>query len=82
MINLFALPGGANPGLPEPSANRSQSCRVSKTTDFRRLLSDLKRRSPSERDFLRKLLKRAATAKASTNFPATILAIPDHAANP
>jgi len=44
------------------------------TDDYRRLLSDLQLRPPSQRAFLRKLLKRAATGIPVT-FPVTPLAV-------
>jgi hypothetical protein len=47
------------------------------TDDCRRLLTDLKLRPPTQRDFLRKLLQRAAATRASINFPVTSLVVRD-----
>jgi hypothetical protein len=47
------------------------------TADFRRLLSELKSRPPSQRAFLRKLLSRAIANGAPTRFPVTNHAVPD-----
>jgi hypothetical protein len=82
MKKLAVVPGVASLGLTEAPAKRSRTCRGLKTADFRRLLSDLKRGPANEREFLRKLLKRAAAAKASTSFPVANLPNSDHAANP
>lgn len=82
MTKLRVLPGNATSGPQILSDSRSRTRFGLKTADFRRLLSDLKRRPLNEREFLRKLLKRAVAAKASKEFPATNLTIPDHAASP
>jgi hypothetical protein len=82
MTKLRVLPGNATSGPQIQPENHLRPRHGLKTADFRRLLSDLKRRPLNEREFLRKLLKRAAAAKASKEFPATNLTIPDHAASP
>jgi hypothetical protein len=48
------------------------------TSDYRRILSDLRLRPPSQRAFLRKLLKRALLTGAPTVFPAVNRVVPDH----
>lgn len=82
MTKLAVVPGVPSLGSTEAPARRARSCRGLKSADFRRLLSDLKRRPANEREFLRKLLKRAAAAKASIDFPVANLPNSDHAANP
>lgn len=47
------------------------------TTDFRRVLCNLQLQPPSQRAFLRKLLKRALAAHGVDRFPVTILADPN-----
>jgi hypothetical protein len=47
------------------------------TSDFRRILSDLRQRPPSQRAFLRKLLSRALATGAPTYFPVVNHAVPD-----
>jgi hypothetical protein len=45
------------------------------TDDYRRLLSELQLRPPSQRAFLRKFLKRAAASAIPVTFPVTTLAV-------
>lgn len=82
MTKLYVLPGNASPRLEVTPEHPSRTRRGLKTADFRRLLSDLKRRPLNEREFLRKLLKRAVAAQASKEFPATNPTFPDHAVSP
>jgi hypothetical protein len=42
-----------------------------RTADYRRMLSEIRMRPPSQRTFLKKLLKRAAITSAVLEFPAT-----------
>lgn len=42
-----------------------------RTADYRRRLSDMRMRPPSQQTFLKKLLKRAAITGAVLEFPAT-----------
>jgi hypothetical protein len=50
----------------------------SRTTDhYRRILSELKLRPPSQRAFLRKLLHRALATGAPTGFPVVTHAVPN-----
>ena len=46
------------------------------TSDFRRFLSNLQLQPPSQREFLRRLLRRALAAHGPDGFPVTILAEP------
>lgn len=46
-----------------------------RTTDYRKMLSEMRQRPPSQRAFLKKLLKRAALTGAAYKFP-----VPNHAA--
>ena len=43
----------------------------SRTADYRRMLSEVRMTPPSQRTFLKKLLKRAAITNAVLEFPAT-----------
>jgi len=54
--------------------HKKQNSQGVTTADFRHLLSELKRRPPSHRDFLRKLFSCAIANGAPTQFP-----VPSHA---
>jgi len=58
-------------GLPE-RAKRA----AFRTSDYRKLLSDMRMRPPSQKEFLKKLLKRAALSSAAHEFPAANHAVP------
>lgn len=60
--------------LPEPDENKKRNLQGLSTADFRRLLTELRHRPPSQRAFLRKLLKRAIASGAPVHFP-----VPHHA---
>jgi hypothetical protein len=52
-----------------------------RTADYRKMLSEMRMRPPSQRAFLKKLLKRAALAGVSYEFPVTnhaVLNLVDH----
>jgi hypothetical protein len=55
--------------LPAPDMAKKRNFQGLSTADFRRLLSELNRRPPSQRAFLRKLLSRAIANGAPTDFP-------------
>jgi hypothetical protein len=55
--------------LPAPGMRRKRNPLGLSTSDFRRLLTDLKQRPPSQRSFLRKLLSRAIAHGASKRSP-------------
>jgi len=58
-------------GLPE----RAQRMAL-RTSDYRKLLSDMRTRPPSQRAFLKKLLMRAALSAAVHEFPVINHAVP------
>lgn len=61
-------PSSMRPGGKRDSRNMT-------TADYRRLLSELQLRPPSQRAFLRKFLKRAAVSGIPVAFPVTTLAV-------
>jgi hypothetical protein len=63
VIEMSPMRGLLSAGTP---SNRS---RFKTTADFRRLLSEMRLRPPSQRAFLRKLLKRAAVTGAPMASP-------------
>ena len=56
--------------LPPLDPRKKRNVHGLSTSDFRRLLSDLRQRPPSQRAFLRKLLRRALAVGAPTGLPA------------
>ena len=46
-----------------------------RTVDYRRMLTEMRLRPPSQRAFLKKLLKRAALTGAAQEFPVTLHAV-------
>jgi hypothetical protein len=71
MAKLIAFCGTDCLSLPEQEKNKKRNPQGLTTADFRRLLSEMRRRPPSERAFLRKLLKRAIASGDPVNFPVT-----------
>ncbi len=63
--------------LPVPDMTKKRNAQGLSTDDFRRLLSELKQRSPSQRLFLRKLLHRAIANGAPAEFPVPSHVVPD-----
>jgi hypothetical protein len=63
--------------LPAPDIRKKRNSQGLSTADFRRLLSELKQRPPSQRAFLRRLLRRAIANGAPTQFPVTNHAVHD-----
>jgi hypothetical protein len=63
--------------LPAPDMGKRRNAHGLSTDDFRRILTDLEQRPPSQRVFLRKLLHRALANGAPTKFPVTPHAVPD-----
>jgi hypothetical protein len=63
--------------LPAPDMGKRRNAQGLSTDDFRRILTDLEQRPPSQRVFLRKLLHRALAHGAPTKFPVTPHAVPD-----
>ena len=63
--------------LPEPDMRGKRNAHGLSTADFRRLLSELRLRPPSQRAFLRKLLSRALATGAPINFPVVDHAVHD-----
>jgi hypothetical protein len=63
--------------LPVPDMRTRRNAQGLSTADFRRLLSELKHRPPSQRAFLRKLLSRAIATRAPIGFPAVNHAVRD-----
>jgi hypothetical protein len=60
---------GFSPSSSKPGAK--QNSHHMTTADYRRLLSELQLRPPSQRAFLRKFLKRAAASGIPVTFPVT-----------
>jgi hypothetical protein len=63
--------------LPEPDFGKKRNALGLSTQDFRRILSDLKHRPPTQRVFLRKLLSRAIANGQAEGFPVVSHAVPD-----
>ena len=63
--------------LPVPDGFQKRNAQGLSTGDFRRILTQLKHRPPSQRAFLRKLLSRALATGAPTHFPAVHHVVPD-----
>jgi hypothetical protein len=63
--------------LAVPDRFKKRNTQGLSTSDFRRILTDLKHRPPSQRAFLRKLLSRAIAAGAPTHFPVASHVVPD-----
>jgi len=63
--------------LPAMDASKKRNAQGLSTSDFRRILTDLRHRPPSHREFLRKLLRRALATGAPTHFPVVNHAVPD-----
>jgi len=77
MPKVIVLSGTDCLSLPTPNQGRKRNAQGLSTSDFRRLLCELKRRPPSEREFLRKLLSRAIANGTPTRFPVVDHAVPD-----
>jgi len=63
--------------LPTMEASKRRNAQGLSTSDFRRILTDLRHRPPSQREFLRRLLHRALATGAPTEFPVVNHAVPD-----
>ena len=63
--------------LSAPHGLQKRNAQGLSTSDFRRILTQLKHRPPSQRAFLRKLLSRALATGAPTHFPAVRYVVPD-----
>ena len=70
MAKLNTIPGALYLPLPELSKSKRQFSRNLTTADYRRILSELKLRPPTQRAFLRKLLTRALATGALNDLPA------------
>lgn len=62
--------GAHNFRLPAVDPRKKRNAQGLSTADFRRLLTELKHRPPSQRAFLRKPLRRAIAMGTPTHFPA------------
>jgi len=69
MSNVIVIPGLDGFRLPAIDPRTKRNAQGLSTSDFRRLLADLKHRPPSQRAFLRKLLRRVIATGAPTHFP-------------
>jgi hypothetical protein len=63
--------------LPAPGSGPKRNALGLSTADFRRILCDLKHRPPTQRVFLRRLLRRAIANGQSNGFPVVHHAVPD-----
>jgi hypothetical protein len=63
--------------LPPPDMRKKRNAQGLSTADFRRVLTDLKHRPPTQRVFLRKLLSRAIANGTPNGFPVVHHAVPD-----
>jgi hypothetical protein len=79
MSKLIPIFGAALPALPDVGKTRKRNSHGFTTDDYRRLLSELQLRPPSQRAFLRKLLNRALVNGAHTEFPVASRVVPDPA---
>jgi hypothetical protein len=75
-VSNVVLISGAEQDSPESIARRRNINGLT-TEHYRRLLSELRLRPPSQRAFLRKLLSRAQATGAPTHFPVVPHAVPD-----
>jgi hypothetical protein len=76
MSKVDTIFGAAPPSLPGPGNINRQNAHGLTTSDYRRRLSELRLRPPSQRALLRKLLNRALFTGAHTEFPVTNRAVP------
>jgi hypothetical protein len=63
--------------LPEIDMSQKRNSLGLSTADYRRILSELKNRPPSQRAFFRKLLVRALAMSAPAHLPVTHHVVPD-----
>jgi hypothetical protein len=77
MSKVMTTFGEAPLALPVQYKNRKHNPCGWTTSDYRRLLSELRLRPLSQRAFLRKLLNRALANGAHTEFPVTNRVVPD-----
>jgi hypothetical protein len=75
-VSKVVLISGLEENSPESIARR-RSMNGLTTEHYRRLLSELRLRPPSQRAFLRKLLCRAQATGAPAHFPVVPHAVPD-----
>jgi hypothetical protein len=77
MTKVIAHSGTDCLSLPEPDKSKKQNSYGLTTGDYRRILTDLRQRPPTQRAFLRKLLKRALATNAASDFPVPTPAVQD-----
>ena len=75
MSKVIAFSGADRLSSPEQAKNRKRNPQGLTTADYRRLLSELKLRPPTQRAFLRKLLNRSLATVAAKQFPVTNRAV-------
>jgi hypothetical protein len=63
--------------LPAADISKKRNAQGLSNDDFRRILSDLRHRPPSQHVFLRRLLRRALAREAATKFPVVNRVVPD-----
>ena len=73
MTKVITIPASARLPFPELGNSKKRYPLGRTTADFRRILSELSLRPPSQRAFLRKLLNRALVNRAQNEFP-----VPNH----
>ena len=69
MSNVIVIPSVESFRLPPVDPRKRRNVQGLSTSDFRRLLTELKHRPPTQRAFLRKLLRRAMATGAPAGFP-------------
>jgi hypothetical protein len=69
MSKVIVIPETDGFRLPPMDPGKRRNVHGLSTSDFRRLLTDLKHRPPTQRAFLRRLLRRAMAVGAPTHFP-------------
>jgi hypothetical protein len=67
MVSTDESPSEKNPASINQAKQTRKNLRHASTADVRALLSDLRKRPLSQREFLRRLLKRAADQAATTD---------------
>ena len=73
MTRVIAVPASGRLPFPELGKSKGRHAQGWTTADFRRTLSELNLRPPSQRAFLRKLLNRALLHGENNEFP-----VPNH----
>jgi len=77
MPNVVVMQSSGAFSLPAPLGRAKRNSQGLSTQDFRRILTDLRHRPPSQRAFLRKLLHRALLTSAPNEFPVVHHVVPD-----